>query len=652
MSDYHNHYRKSIEQPEAFWLEQAKQLDWFEFPSQALTQNEQGFYRWFRGGKLNTSYLALDYHVLHGRADQPALIWDSPVTGNKITYTYRELRDEVARFAGGLKTLGLQKGDTAIIYMPMIPQAAIAMLACARLGVVHSVVFGGFAAHELAIRIDDAQPKAIIAASGGIEITRKIDYKPIVDQALRESQHTPSQGVVMYRRPEIPCELEAGRDHDWDDLMANAAPAEVVPVDAIDPLYILYTSGTTGKPKGIVRDHGGHATALKYSMKAVYDVDPGDVFWAASDVGWVVGHSYIVYAPLLQGCTTLMFEGKPIKTPDAGTFWRIIQEHKVKVLFTAPTAIRAIKKEDPHGHFKEEYPTPSLKYLFLAGERCDVATYEWARNLLNVPVVDHWWQTESGWPMLANMAGYGLLPTKPGSATKPVCGYNIQILDPEGNQLGANQEGAVAIKLPLPPSCLLTLWRNHERFKAGYLNRYPGYYLAGDGGYIDEEGYVFITGRIDDVINVAGHRLSTAEMEEVVAMHPAVAECAVIGIEDELKGQVPVGFVVLKKVAPADAQLGFMALNGQGEAEVDEAELEKELIKAVRDQVGAVASFKRAIIVERLPKTRSGKILRKIMRAMTDGKEFSLPSTIEDPAVLDELQLRMQEQKVGIAYAS
>lgn len=649
MSDYHNHYRKSIEQPEAFWLEQAKNLDWFEFPPQGLTQNEQGFYRWFKGGKLNTSYLALDYHVLHGRAEQAALIWDSPVTGNKVAYTYRQLRDEVARLAGGLKKLGLNKGDTAIIYMPMIPQAAIAMLACARLGVIHSVVFGGFAAHELAIRIDDAQPKAIIAASGGIEITRKIEYKPIVDQALRESQHTPSQGVVMYRRPEVPCELEADRDHDWNDLMAKAEPADAEPVDAIDPLYILYTSGTTGKPKGIVRDHGGHATALKYSMKAVYDVDPGDVFWAASDVGWVVGHSYIVYAPLLQGCTTIMFEGKPIKTPDAGTFWRIIQEHKVKVLFTAPTAIRAIKKEDPHGHYKEEYATPSLKYLFLAGERCDVATYEWARDLLNVPVVDHWWQTESGWPMLANMAGYGLLPTKPGSATKPVCGYDIHILDPEGNQLGANQEGAVAIKLPLPPSCLLTLWRNNERFKAGYLNRYPGYYLAGDGGYIDEEGYVFITGRIDDVINVAGHRLSTAEMEEVVAMHPNVAECAVIGIEDELKGQVPVGFVVLKKVAQGDGQLGFMEINGT--TETDDAELEKQLIRAVREQVGAVASFKRAIVVSRLPKTRSGKILRKVMRAMTDGKEFAMPSTIEDPVVLDELQLRLQEEKVGIAYA-
>lgn len=634
MSDYYNHYRNSIEQPEAFWLEQAKNLDWFKLPPQGLTQNEQGFYRWFKGGKLNTSYLALDYHVLDGRAEQPALIWDSPATGNQVTYTYRQLRDEVARFAGGLKKLGLQKGDTAIIYMPMIPQAAIAMLACARLGVIHSVVFGGFAAHELAIRIDDAQPKVIIAASGGIEIARKIDYQPIIDQALRESTHTPSQGVVMYRRPEIPCELDAGRDHDWNDLMAGAEPAEVVPVDAIDPLYILYTSGTTGKPKGIVRDHGGHATALKYSMKAVYDVDPGDVFWAASDVGWVVGHSYIVYAPLLQGCTTIMFEGKPIKTPDAGTFWRIIQEHRVKVLFTAPTAIRAIKKEDPHGHFKAAYPTPSLKYLFLAGERCDVATYEWARNLLDVPVVDHWWQTESGWPMLANMAGYGLLPTKPGSATRPVCGYDIQILDPEGNPLGANQEGAVVIKLPLPPSCLLTLWRNNERFKTGYLNRYPGYYLAGDGGYIDEEGYVFITGRIDDVINVAGHRLSTAEMEEVVAMHPDVAECAVIGIEDELKGQVPVGFVVLK-----------------GGVEADPATLEKQLVQAVRDQVGAVASFRRAIIVQRLPKTRSGKILRKVMRAMTDGKEFSMPSTIEDPAVLDELQLRLQAEKVGVAYA-
>ena len=634
MSKYLEQYRRSVEQPEAFWTEQARQIDWFEFPPEVLTQNERGFYRWYKGGKLNTSYLALDYHVIHGRADQPALIWDSPVTGKQETYTYRELRDEVARLAGGLKKLGLEKGDTAIIYMPMIPQAAMAMLACARLGVVHSVVFGGFAAHELAIRIDDAQPKAIIAASGGIEINRHIEYQPIVNQALKEAEHKPQLGVVMYQRPEITCEFDPQRDHNWEDLR-QAEPVEWTPVDATDPLYILYTSGTTGKPKGIVRDNGGHAVALKYSMKAVYDVDPGDVFWAASDVGWVVGHSYIVYAPLLQGCTTIMFEGKPIKTPDAGTFWRVIQQHNVKVLFTAPTAFRAIKKEDPHGLYKEDIETPSLKYLFLAGERCDAATYEWSRNLLNVPVIDHWWQTESGWPMLANMAGYGLIPTKPGSATKPVCGYDVRILDPEGNELGINQEGAVAIKLPLPPSCLLTLWRNNERFKAGYLNRYPGYYLAGDGGYRDEDGYIFITGRIDDVINVAGHRLSTAEMEEVVAMHPAVAECAVIGIADELKGQAPVGFVVLK-----------------GGVDIDENQLEKELIAAVRAQVGAVASFKRAIVVQRLPKTRSGKILRKVMRAMTDGQTFTMPSTIEDPAVLDELMQRMQATHVGVAFSS
>ncbi len=613
-------------------MEQAGKIDWFTPPNQALTQNERGFYRWFKGGTLNTSYLALDYHVIHGRAEQPALIWDSPVTGKQKTYTYRELRDEVAQFAGGLQKLGLVKGDTAIIYMPMIPQAAIAMLACARLGVIHSVVFGGFAAHELAIRIDDAQPKLIIAASGGIEINRHIEYQPIVNQALKESNHTPELGVVMYERPEISCTLNPEQDHAWEDLMASD-PVEWTPVDATDPLYILYTSGTTGKPKGIMRDNGGHATALKYSMKAVYDTDPGDVFWAASDVGWVVGHSYIVYGPLLQGCTTVMFEGKPIKTPDAGTFWRVIAKHNVKVLFTAPTAFRAIKKEDPHGLLKEEIDTPSLKYLFLAGERCDAATYEWSRDLLNVPVIDHWWQTESGWPMLANMAGLGLMPTKPGSATKPVCGYDIRILDPEGNELGVNEEGAVAIKLPLPPSCLLTLWRNNERFKAGYLNRYPGYYLAGDGGYRDEDGYVFITGRIDDVINVAGHRLSTAEMEEVVAMHPAVAECAVIGIADDLKGQVPVGFVVLK-----------------GGADIHHDQLEKELIQAVREQVGAVASFKRAIVVNRLPKTRSGKILRKVMRAMTDGQSFTLPSTIEDPAVLDELMLDMQTSKVGVAF--
>ncbi len=606
---YQKDYPRSINDPEAFWLDEARQLEWFSFPPQGLTKDDQGFYRWFQGGKLNTAYLALDHHVANGRADQPALIYDSPVTDIKSVYSFRQLRDEVARFAGVLKEQGLEKGDTAIIYMPMIPQAAIAMLACARLGVIHSVVFGGFAAHELAVRIDDAQPKMIIAASGGIELTRLIAYKPIIDQALAEATHQPA-GCIVYRRPEIPCDLKPGFDHDWDTLMAQAEPADCVEVDAIDPLYILYTSGTTGKPKGIVRDNGGHAVALKYSMRYVYNVAPGDVFWAASDVGWVVGHSYIVYGPLLNGNTTLMFEGKPIRTPDPGTFWRVIQEHNVKVLFTAPTAIRAIRKEDPYGRFKMKYPTPSLKYLFLAGERCDVATYEWARNLLGVGVIDHWWQTESGWAMLANMAGYGVMPIRPA------------------------EPGRMGIKLPLPPSCLPTLWKNDDRFRAGYLNRYPGYYLAGDGGYKDEDGYVYITGRIDDVINVAGHRLSTAEMEEALASHPEVAECAVIGIEDALKGQVPVGFVVVK----------------EGET-LEAADLYRELVQRVRDTVGAVASFKQVTVVNRLPKTRSGKILRKTMRAIADGKAYKMPSTIEDPTVLDEIAATMRAQRIGLAYA-
>jgi len=633
MRAYNSDYQKSLAHPSEFWMEQAANINWFTAPQQGVTQNEEGFYRWFEGGYLNTSYLSLDFHVENGRADQPALIYDSPVTDTKQTFTYRELRDEVAKMAGALKQLGLQKGDTAIIYMPMIPQAAIAMLACARLGVIHSVVFGGFAAHELAIRIDDAHPRIILAASGGIEISRKIAYQPIIEHALEEAQHTPDLGVFMFERAEIPCTFQEGRDHNWKEAVTAAEPTSWTPVHAHDPLYILYTSGTTGKPKGIVRDNGGHAVALKYSMQYVYNVNPGDVYWAASDVGWVVGHSYIVYGPLLHGCTTIMFEGKPIKTPDPGTFWRVIDEHKVKVLFTAPTAIRAIKKEDSAGVYRQKYKMDSLEYLFLAGERCDVATYNWAKELLGVPVIDHWWQTESGWAMLANMAGYGLIPTKPGSAGKPVCGYDIQVLSNEGVPVGPNEEGAIAIKLPLPPSCLPTLWRNDERFRAGYLSRFPGYYLAGDGGYKDEDGYVFITGRIDDVINVAGHRLSTAEMEEVVAMHPSVAECAVIGIADELKGQVPVGFVVLK-----------------GGQTIGAEELEKDLIRRVRETVGAVASFKRSIIVSRLPKTRSGKILRKVMRYMTDGQSFNMPSTIEDPVVLDELRGRMAEEKVGVAY--
>jgi acyl-coenzyme A synthetase/AMP-(fatty) acid ligase len=625
-------YSRSISAPADFWLEQAKRLAWFRFPETALAQNEAGLYRWFPDGELNTAWLALDFHVEAGRGAQAALIYDSPVTGRQETWTYAELRDEVARFAGALRSLGLGKGDRALIYMPMIPQALVAMLACARLGAVHSVVFGGFAAHELAIRIDDAQPRLVLTATCGIEFSKVIEYQPIVEEALAQASWQPEACVVLEREM-LPASLKPGRDHDWASLAAAAAPADCVPVAGTDPLYILYTSGTTGKPKGIVRDNGGHALALHYSMEHVYGAQPGDVFWAASDVGWVVGHSYIVYGPLLYGCTTVLYEGKPVRTPDAGAFWRLIREHGVNILFTAPTAIRAIKKEDPHGLYKQKYETPSLRYLFLAGERCDVATYEWASQLLGVPVIDHWWQTESGWPMLANMAGYGLMPFKPGSATKPVCGFDIRILNPDGSEAEANEEGAVVIKLPLPPSCLPTLWNNDAGFIEAYLSRFPGYYLSGDGGYKDEEGYVFITGRIDDVINVAGHRLSTAEMEEVLATHPAVAECAVIGIEDELKGQVPLGLVVLKE--------GM---------DIGEDELERELVARVRHEIGAVAFFKEALRVRRLPKTRSGKILRKTLRLMADGKPFALPSTIEDPAALDEIAERLRERGIGLAF--
>ncbi|TAE55886.1 MAG: propionyl-CoA synthetase [Bacteroidetes bacterium] len=632
--DYQQDYPQSINDPEAFWLAEARKLAWFEFPGQGLSRQENGLYRWFEGGKLNTAWLALDHQVENGRAEQTALIYDSPVTGTQKTYTYRELRNECARFAGALQELGLTKGDTAIIYMPMIPQAVIAMLACARIGVVHSVVFGGFSAHELAIRIDDARPRVLLTATCGIEFSRIIEYQPIIEEALRET-HYPPAACVVYERDMVKSRLQPDRDHDWDTLTARALPVDCVPVDATDPLYILYTSGTTGKPKGIVRDHGGHAVALQYSMKHVYGADPGDVFWAASDVGWVVGHSYIAYGPLIHGCTTLLYEGKPIRTPDPGAFWRVIAEHRVNVFFVAPTALRAIKKEDPEGLFKRLHPTPSLRHLFVAGERCDVATWEWATRLLGIPVIDHWWQTESGWPMLANMAGYGLFPIKPGSAGKPVCGFDVRLLEPDGSESAVMEEGAVVIRLPLPPGSLPTLWKNDEGFIEAYLSRFPGYYLAGDGGYRDADGYLFITGRIDDVINVAGHRLSTAEMEEVLAAHPSVAECAVIGIEEALRGQVPLGLVVLKE--------GI---------HIAEADLEAELVALVRHGIGALACFREALIVKRLPKTRSGKILRKTLRMMADGKAFTLPSTIEDPSVLDEIAERMRERKVGKGFGS
>ncbi len=629
---YQEFYQSSIQNPEQFWKEQARALDWFEFPEEILSRDEEDLYRWYKGGKMNTAYLALDYHVKNGRGNQTALIYDSPVTATVTKYTYSELLGEVEKVAGMLVSLGVKKGDRVIIYMPMIPETAFAMLACARIGAVHSVVFGGFAANELAIRIDDSTPDVMLTASAGIEINKIIPYKPIVDEAIEMASHKVKH-VVLFQRDVLKADMTADRDIDWMELRATAEPASYVEVDATDPLYILYTSGTTGVPKGVVRDNGGHAVALKFSMEYIYGIKPGEVYWAASDVGWVVGHSYIIYAPLLHGCTTILFEGKPIKTPDAGTFWRVIQDYGVNVFFTAPTAFRAIIKEDPEGKLHGKYDTSSLRLQFLAGERCDVTTLHWLENLLQIPVIDHWWQTESGWPMLANMAGVELLPVKPGSACKAVCGYDIRVLNESGEEVAENQEGIVAIKYPLPPGCLPNLWQDTARFKESYLTIFPGYYFAGDGGYRDEDGYIFITGRIDDIINVAGHRLSTAEMEEVVASHEAVAECSVIGIADQMKGQVPVGFVVLKA--------GVDPGNGN---------LEKELIAMVRAKIGPVAAFKRAVIVERLPKTRSGKILRKVMRAIADGDKFNPPSTIEDMSVLGELEAKMKREKVGQAF--
>jgi acyl-coenzyme A synthetase/AMP-(fatty) acid ligase/DNA-binding response OmpR family regulator len=624
-------YEKSIEHKEQFWKEQARHIKWFEFPDTILTKDNDNLYRWFKGGKINMSYLCLDYHIEEGRGEQIALIYDSPVTKTIKKYSFIELRDEVAKLAGGLKKLGVNKGDTVVIYMPMIPQAVMAMLACARIGAIHSVVFGGFAPHELSIRIDDAEPKAIITASYGIEFDKKIPYKPLVDHAIMEAYHKP-QKVIIYQREGMDLNLDE-RDIDMHELMQTSYPLTYTPVDAVDPLYVLYTSGTTGKPKGIVRDTGGYAVALKYSMKNIYNAETGDVFWAASDVGWVVGHSYIVYAPLIHGCTTIVFEGKPVRTPNAGEFWRVAAEHKVKSMFTAPTAIRAIKKEDSEGLLMKDKDLSHLKILFLAGERCDPATYHWVNDLLQKPVIDHWWQTESGWPMLGIMMGLEPFPAKAGSAGKPVPGFEVQILEDDGTVITNEEEGFVAVKLPLPPGCLPTLWNNADGYKQSYLFQFPGYYLTGDGGHKDKEGYFFIMGRIDDVINVSGHRLSTGEMEEIISRHPAIAECAVVGIADELRGQRPVGFVVMK-----DSHHN------------EELELENELVQLVRDQIGAVAYFRNAILVKRLPKTRSGKILRKTLRLMIDGANYTIPSTIDDPVILDEVKIRMQERKIGVKF--
>ena len=619
MGTYHDAYRRSLAEPEEFWLTAAQALDWTTPPTRALDDSAAPIYRWFPDGELNTCHNALDRHVDGGRADQTALVHDSPVTGTKASFTYRELRDEVARFAGVLAGLGVGKGDRVIIYMPMVPRAVVAMLACARLGAIHSVVFGGFAPRELATRIDDATPKVIVAASCGIEPTRIVEYKPIIDEALSATEHQPDAVVVLQR--EKATATLGDRDVDWDKAMATAEPAGCVPVAATDPLYILYTSGTTGKPKGVVRDNGGHAVALAWSLPNVYDIHPGEVFWTASDVGWVVGHSYIVYAPLLIGATTVLYEGKPVGTPDAGAFWRVISEHGAKALFTAPTAFRAIKRVDPDAAELAKYDLSGFRTLFLAGERLDPETYRWADEKLGVPVVDHWWQTETGWPICANLRGLDDLPIKPGSPSVPVPGYDVRILDQEGAEVPRGREGAIAIRLPLPPGTLPTLWGDDERYVESYLSRYPGYYLTGDGGYVDEDGYVYVMGRTDDVINVAGHRLSTGSMEAVLAAHPAVAECAVIGVRDSLKGQLPRGFVVLK-----------------AGASIDEETLREELVAAVRREIGPVAAFRDVSVVDGLPKTRSGKILRKTMRGIADGRDEPVPSTIEDPAVLDALR--------------
>ena len=615
---YTEAFEQSVMDPESFWGRAAQEVAWKKAYDRVLESSNPPFYKWFVGGELNTCYNALDVHVEQGKGDRTALIYDSPVTDTIKSFTYLELKERVAKAAGMLKGLGVEKGSRVIIYMPMIPETVIAMLACARLGAIHSVVFGGFAPKELAVRIDDAKPVAILSASCGIEVKKIIQYKPMLDEAINLSSHKPEK-CVIFQRPQVKAELKAGRDLDWIELEKNSKPADCVWVEATDPLYILYTSGTTGVPKGVVRDNGGHAVALKWTMKHIYGVNQGEVFWAASDVGWVVGHSYIVYAPLLVGATTIVYEGKPVGTPDPGAFWRVVSEHKVKALFTAPTAFRAIKREDPKGEHLKRYDISCFETLFLAGERTDPDTYYWASDLLKVPVIDHWWQTETGWPISANFRGLELFPIKAGSATKPVPGYNVKILDSStGKELGPNEQGIITVKLPLPPGNLPTLWQNDRKFQEAYTSAYPGYYFTGDGGYFDKDGYIYIMGRVDDVINVAGHRLSTGAMEEVVAQHPDVAECAVIGVEDQLKGQVPIAFFVTKS-----------GVNRDGD------EISAELVKMMRDQIGPLACFKKAVAVARLPKTRSGKILRATMRKIADGQKYTAPATIEDPTSLD-----------------
>jgi propionyl-CoA synthetase len=633
MSSYDDTYRRWREDPEGFWLEQAAAIDWVRAPQRVLDDSRAPIYGWFPDGVLNTCHNALDRHVDGGRAEQAALIYDSPVTGQVRSLTYRELRDDTARCAGALRRLGIAKGDRVIIYMPMIPEAVVAMLACARLGAVHSVVFGGFAADELASRIEDSQAKLVVSASCGIEPARTIEYKPLLDRAL-ELVSSPPEHCIIVQRPEFTADLVPGRDVEWAEAMDGAPAAECVPVGATDPLYILYTSGTTGMPKGIVRDNGGHAVALQWSMRAIYDTSPGEVYWAASDIGWVVGHSYIVYAPLLLGCTSILYEGKPVGSPDAGAFWRVCAQHKVDVMFTAPTAIRAIKGEDPHAEKIAGHDLSRLRTLFLAGERCDPDTLRWSEEALERPVIDHWWQTETGWAIAANCVGLGALPVKPGSATKAVPGYDVRILGEDHNDVDANTIGAICVRLPLPPGCSPTLWGSDERWIEVYLTAFSGYYLTGDAGYVDEDGYLFVMGRTDDVINTAGHRLSTGAMEEVLASHPDVAECAVVGVADEFKGQLPLGFAVLNS-----------------DVERDPHDVGAELVALVRERIGPVASFKTALIVTALPKTRSGKVLRATMRRIADGEEWNAPPTIEDPRALDRIGAQLQELGYPVMFA-
>jgi propionyl-CoA synthetase len=624
MTGYAGIYQRSLQQPEEFWAAAAAAIDWERRWDRVLDDRAPPFYRWFVGARLNTCWNALDRHVAAGRGERVALIWDSPVTGAIARFTYRELRDRAAHVAGMLAGLGVRTGDRVLIYMPMVPEAAIAMLACARIGAVHSVVFGGFAAHELATRIDDARPRVVLSASCGIEVNRVIPYKSLLDAAIAEARAKP-EACVMLQRPMCRADLTPDRDHDWEELEAKALPVDCVPVLATDPLYILYTSGTTGIPKGVVRDNGGHAVALAWSMPNIYGVRPQDVFWTASDVGWVVGHSYIVYGPLIHGCTSVMYEGKPVGTPDAGAFWRVIEQHAVSVFFTAPTAFRAIKREDPNGDLIRVRDLSKFRALFLAGERADPPTVAWAEEMLKVPVIDHWWQTETGWPIGANCLGIERLPVKHGSCTKPVPGWDVRVLEAEAigaaRELPRGEIGALAVKLPLPPGALPTLWQQDERFVQSYLSAYPGYYQTADAGFIDEDGYIHVMTRTDDIINVAGHRLSTGGIEEVVAAHPDVAECAVMGVADPLKGQVPLGLVVLKAGAARP-----------------EASVAQEIVALVRERIGPVASFKTALVVERLPKTRSGKILRGTIRCIANGENYRMPATIDDPAILDEIE--------------